>query len=476
MSIFTAQIFILGGGGSGNSGDPGFVYPAAGAGSVPVYDASHTLVFGQIYPVVVGEGGIQAYPGHGEVGNDGGDSSFDGLTSTGGGHPSTFGSNVGGANTSYSGGTGAFTGGSTSGGGGAGAGGNGGGFRGKNGGIGVSNSISGSVVTYGGGGPGLDADGDGTYQDGAGHSFVNADANRGGGGAYESDGGSGVVIISYPTPSFGDGTGGVITHVGGNTIHTFNASGVFLAPSQQPTPPVPANVSLLEYYVSILILQYRPKPKFQAMNRLVANQSTCDGLFLQLQNCFNLDQAIGAQLTILGKIVGVPRNVFGINPFAVYFSFTRAAGTPASVGFNRATTPVDSDFFLRAQVQSSYTLTDFELLNLIYLKIIYNNTYSSFRALKNALYNRWNGAIDIIADSTTTEFFNFTRALSEPPSNGFNRSTTPSDTKFFMRASEYNLMKLNYVVYQPYYTVMQVAQFLNIVPRSMGVTANVQYL
>lgn len=238
------------------------------------------------------------------------------------------------------------------------------------------------------------------------------------------------------------------------------------------------NQQLLQYYAGLLILQYAGLPKFQQFIQLVANQSTCDGLFLELQNCFVLNEAVGVQLTMIGNLLGVPRTVFGINPYATYFNFTRASGTPASIGFNRATTPVDPDYFLRAQVNSSYTMTDFELLNVIRLKIIYNYTYSSFRALKNALYYYFNGNIDIKSLANSYAYFNFTRATSVPPSNGYNRATTPSDSFNFQRASDFknSIMTINYYVKQPYYTTMQIAKYLNIVPHSSGVNQIINYI
>jgi hypothetical protein len=55
----------------------------------------------------------------------------------------------------------------------------------------------------------------------------------GGGGGWDSvpvngaAGGSGVVIIAYPTGSM-TATGGTITTSGGNTIHTFTSDGTFI--------------------------------------------------------------------------------------------------------------------------------------------------------------------------------------------------------------------------------------------------------
>jgi hypothetical protein len=223
-------------------------------------------------------------------------------------------------------------------------------------------------------------------------------------------------------------------------------------------------------------------PKFQQLIQLVTNQSTCDGLFLELQNCFWLDQAVGEQLTIIGEIVGAPRNVYGINPYANYFNFTRATTEPASNGFNRATTPVDTKYFQRAQVNYTYTLTDQQLYWLIQLKIIYNNTYSSWSALKNALWEAYSGGIDIIAPDPGWEYFNFTRATSEPASVGFNRAKTPTDSYFFERSANFSsgtrssLMLLAYRVQQPYYVTMKIAKFLNIIPHSSGVNQVLNYV
>lgn len=235
---------------------------------------------------------------------------------------------------------------------------------------------------------------------------------------------------------------------------------------------------LIVYYQGLLILQYAGLPKFMQFINLVVNSALCDGLFLEFPSAFSLTTAVGNQLTLLGEIVGVPRSVFGINPYAVYFNFTRANGSLTSIGFNRWSTLVDPDNIDRWQVQNTYILTDLQLLQLIYLKIVYNNS-NSFSQIKNGLYQYFNGSIDIIAPdiSATTglsvTYFNFTRFVNSPTSVGFNRWSTLVDPDYFERWSQYQLMQLNYIVKQPYYNVVTIAQYLNIMPHSMGVTVNV---
>jgi hypothetical protein len=109
---------------------------------------------------------------------------------------------------------------------------------GGNGGNGVSSSISGASITYGGGGGGASDGAGGTGGTGGGGNGASGDPpvqgtdglGGGGGGALGASagarGGSGVVIISYPTGSM-TATGGAITFSGGNTIHTFFEDGTF---------------------------------------------------------------------------------------------------------------------------------------------------------------------------------------------------------------------------------------------------------
>ena len=235
MATFSAKLFVLGGG--GGSGSRIYYYPSAGAGSIPYYNSSYTLIEGKTYAVVVGAGGIEGKWDGSNDGGSGGTSSFDVSIISVGGGGGKGNMALGGSNSSYNGSTGS---GSATGGAGAGAGGD---ASGINGGIGVHNSISGSDIGYGGGGSTRNAVAAGTAVDGGGWCGtgippgIRPAENRGGGegdvfGEGQANGGSGVIIISYTTPSLDNGIGGTITHNGGNTIHTFTETGssTFTAP------------------------------------------------------------------------------------------------------------------------------------------------------------------------------------------------------------------------------------------------------
>lgn len=66
---------------------------------------------------------------------------------------------------------------------------------------------------------------------------------------------------------------------------------------------------VLEYYASLLILQYRNKPKAREDIKHLVNLYLADGVVFQFQDLLDVDKAVGAWLDLIGKIVGAPRNV-----------------------------------------------------------------------------------------------------------------------------------------------------------------------
>lgn len=75
-------------------------------------------------------------------------------------------------------------------------------------------------------------------------------------------------------------------------------------------------------YLDLLILQYRSLPKAEATIKALANQYiNINSVIADFEEAFDVDTAVGVQLDILGRIVGVNRNV----PFTVpkkYFGFS----------------------------------------------------------------------------------------------------------------------------------------------------------
>jgi hypothetical protein len=251
--VTASYLVVAGGGGGGNVGYGG------GGGAGGLLTSSTTLYSGATYVVTVGAGGNSATNGSNSVVSGTGLTT---ITSTGGGAGGSIGA-VGSAGGSGGGGGGAttstqaggagtsgqgFAGGSGTGATGTAVGGGGGGAsavgqnapsstQGGAGGAGTASSISGTSVTYAGGGGGGHSGGNngagGAGGGGAaGAPAVSGTTNLGGGGGGAGNGGagtngasggSGVVIISYAGSQVFNG--GLVTSSGGNTIHTFTATG-----------------------------------------------------------------------------------------------------------------------------------------------------------------------------------------------------------------------------------------------------------
>ncbi len=241
------------------------------------------------------------------------------------------------------------------------------------------------------------------------------------------------------------------------------------------------NADLLQYYKNLIIVQYRVQPRALSTIEVLANCALCDGLPEELRVAFDLNTAVGAQLTILGKIVGVPRNVIGLDLEHSFFSFTDYVGEPASIGFGDYTDdPYGNDLFLSYFDTATYTLTDSEMRVLIQLAIIYNNIWTSLKQVKDALWAAFLGEINVDeATEWSDEFFNFTDYNGEPDSIGFGDYTdSPQLDGGFFSYSSYNIFGIIYTVsnQDPYYNAFQAAIFLGIVPRPMAVSYDVNYV
>jgi len=268
VPVVSAEVLVVAGGGSGGVDNGG-----GGGGGGVIYNSAFSAVPGTSYTVTVGAGGASR-PGASDdgPGNNGGNSVFGALTAVGGsGGTGWVNPTLPPGSSSYTGGSGAgqsastgtanavgvgiatvnqgFNGGAAVGGyagGGGGAGGPGGNASSGNvgaGGRGFFSSISGTLTVYAGGGAGgfdaingltstLPVSQNGTVKKLTQTSEDSCAANTGHGGNGSNHnnhnsggGGSGIVIVRYAGPQ--RATGGNITTVGSDTVHTFTTSGTF---------------------------------------------------------------------------------------------------------------------------------------------------------------------------------------------------------------------------------------------------------
>jgi hypothetical protein len=201
------------------------------------------------------------------------------------------------------------------------------------------------------------------------------------------------------------------------------------------------NPVLLQYYSNLLIQQYITAPNMVATTQLLVNQSLCDGLPQELQTCFNLNTAVGNQLTIIGEIVGVPRNVIGldlVNTFFSYGDYTSVTVSAAAIGFGSYTTsPYPTSLFRSYFDSATYTMTDYQMQQVILLKILFNNTYSSTKNIVSGLWGLYGSSVQFVDNKNMTVTYN---------------------------------------VKQPFHIPFLVAQYLNILLRPMAVSATLNLI
>lgn len=195
-------------------------------------------------------------------------------------------------------------------------------------------------------------------------------------------------------------------------------------------------LDILDEYQGLLIIQYKTKTKANATIKLLVNQSLCDGLPLDLMRAFDLDTASGDQLDILGRIVGVPRQVYGLDLIHTFFELTDYEEETSTVGFGRYNdNPYSTDLFLRYNNDATYSMSDFEMREVIRMKIIQNNTWSTLKDLMESLYAAFGTEI---------------------------------------RLTDNKNMSIEYDSSLAFKNVVLVCEFLGILPRPMGVTTTVE--
>lgn len=149
---------------------------------------------------------------------------------------------------------------------------------------------------------------------------------------------------------------------------------------------------LIEYYQDLLIVQYHDKPKAKAMIKAEMEETLANLLDIQVRDAFDVGTAVGVQLDIIGKWVGVDR-IFKGQMFdnQAWFSLTRYNEPTTSLqgGFSRfddfGTLEggfLTYDFII--STRNKINDTDFRML--IKLKIIRNNIKHSPKNIDEAMY------------------------------------------------------------------------------------------
>lgn len=153
-----------------------------------------------------------------------------------------------------------------------------------------------------------------------------------------------------------------------------------------------------DYYANLLIMQYRDKPKALATMKAITNCATCDDLFPALRRCFDLDTAVGAQLDVVGRIVGVSRNVYGLDLENTYLKLRRYDGSDSGTKLTRYADGRTYVRLRRYKVDASFQLTDDEYRLIIRLKIICNSFARLTKNIVDKVYEIFGSGVTVTAN------------------------------------------------------------------------------
>jgi len=131
--------------------------------------------------------------------------------------------------------------------------------------------------------------------------------------------------------------------------------------------------NFIEEYKQLLIWQYKDKPKAQKHIEVILREyERIYNLLNVIPDAIDVDKAVGKQQDILGKILGISRNV----PFAVSKRFFGFTNNPNSYGFDRRLKTTGFKIPFKRKKEDTYTngrLDDTQYRVFLKAKAIKNN-------------------------------------------------------------------------------------------------------
>lgn len=143
---------------------------------------------------------------------------------------------------------------------------------------------------------------------------------------------------------------------------------------------------LINYYANLLIIQYNGQPKAQATIKLFAQMMLANGIALDVQEGYSIDTAVGKQLDVIGKYVGVDRH-YQPTDLTGFFSsiiYGQVASPPTQLGMtNYSTFPLPTGDVLTYNdlIGGNALLNDDAFRILIRLAIIIDNSNFSHQSI-----------------------------------------------------------------------------------------------
>ncbi len=156
---------------------------------------------------------------------------------------------------------------------------------------------------------------------------------------------------------------------------------------------------IIAFYVNLLIIQYHNKPKAQATIAALIRQVLAHGIFFDIRDGYAVETAVGIQLDVVGKYVGVDRfyqgqdfgsGFFALLPYAQPSPFDTQLGLlPYAEWIQGSGSVLTYDDVLSTTI----ALDDGSYRTLIEFKIIQNNGNNSHKQIDDSLYEFFGSAV-----------------------------------------------------------------------------------
>lgn len=151
--------------------------------------------------------------------------------------------------------------------------------------------------------------------------------------------------------------------------------------------------NLVDYYTNLLIIQYNKMPKASETIAACVEEILANGILFDIRDGYNVDTAVGVQLDVIGKYVGVDR-FFTISDPIDYFALTDYTEVdPDSEdkhGFTDYAEFEDFQFNGTLNYNSLVTvenrLNDDDFRTIIKLKIVQNNSNHSHKSIDDSMF------------------------------------------------------------------------------------------
>jgi hypothetical protein len=173
------------------------------------------------------------------------------------------------------------------------------------------------------------------------------------------------------------------------------------------------------YYQDLLIAEYQNSPRALATIAIYVKQALGDMLAADLDPAFTLETAVGPQLDILGKYIGLSRNI-GLPAAQPFFEFSDYLGPVDSPnGFTDYLNPAtnaaviwDNYLFVGAE---NTALSDAAYLFMLKMQIVLNSNNGTLSSIMEFLETFFPGQVKLIDNKNMTITYYLGAQIPVPP-------------------------------------------------------------